>query len=378
MLTQLLEQRSPSISCRTQPLWNDARSATRSLGCGSCIDKATCGGLSVASALYDCLDFCCHTPADCDSVCRNNPGTFANRVREIRGFSLENVPRAIPTISPELPSGVPVIFHGNKRSNSFIGPGTVCLPLYKLVDLKSRQIKYASSQALTEKFGLHPATQVILTGTSTDPALERWWVLGESRIDLIHALKRLNIALVTTPNYSLFTDQPRWDDLHSMKRIALVHQEFLREGMPAALHINARTEWDWERWRDFVAGREEVTHLAFEFATGAGWGERINWYAEQLSRLACAVDRPLHLIVRGGTTILPRLAACFGSLTCLETSTFLKTMRRKAAVLRADGSLRWRHAPTNRSEPLDTLLKENWNTVANVYDAFTPALRKAA
>ena len=378
MLIQSFEQTSQRVPHRTQPLWNDARRATPSLGCDCCIDKPTCGGLSVASALYDCLDFCCGIPADCDSVCRNNPGTFANRVREIQGFSLDNVPRAIPAISPELPSGVPVIFHGNKRSNGFTGPGTVCLPLYRLVDLRSRQVKYASSRALTEKFGIHPGTQVILTGTSTDPALERWWALGESRIDLIRALKRLDIALVSTPNYSLFTDQPRWDDLHSMKRIAVIHQEFLGEGMPAALHINARTERDWERWRDFVAAREEVTHLAFEFATGAGWGERINWYAEQLSRLACAVDRPLHLIVRGGTTILPRLAACFDSLTCLETSTFLKTMRRKAAVLRADGSLRWRHAPTDRSEPLDALLKENWNTVAKVYDAFTPAFREAA
>ncbi len=111
-----------------------------------------------------------------------------------------------------------------------------------------------------------------------------------------------------------------------MKRIALVYQEFLSEGMPAALHVNARTERDWERWRDFIAGREEVTHLAFEFATGAGWGDRLNWHADQLCRLASAVSRPLHLIVRGGTTILPRLAASFDKLTCLETSTTHRSM----------------------------------------------------
>lgn len=53
--------------------------------------------------------------------------------------------------------------------------------------------------------------------------------------------------MVTTPNYSLSIDQPRWDDLHSLKRIAIVHEEFLNEGLPAALHVNARTDKDWER-----------------------------------------------------------------------------------------------------------------------------------
>ncbi len=378
MLIQPSEPKCNPVPYRTQPLWNDAKIFTPSLGCANCLDKATCGGLSVASALYDCLHFCCRNPTDCDSVCRNKPDEFANRVREIRGFDLENVPRAMPAIAPDLPPGVPVIFHSNKRTTGFAGPGTVCLLLCKLIEAKSGRVKYSTPRELTENFGLHLGTQVILTGTSTDPALERWWLFGAGRIEIIRALKKLDIALVTTPNYSLFTDQPRWDDLHSMKRIALVYQEFLSEGMPAALHINARTERDWERWRDFIASREEVTHLAFEFATGAGWGDRLNWHADQLDRLASAVSRPLHLIVRGGTTILPRLAASFDKLTCLETSTFLKTMRRKAASVRPDGAVRWKHAPTERSEQLDALLKENWTTVATIYDTLTPALGKVA
>ncbi len=226
MLIQPSVQRINSVPYQTQPLWNDAKIFTPSLGCVNCIDRATCGGLSVASALYDCLHFCCGNAADSDSVCRNKPDDFADRVREISGFSLENVPRAMPPISPELPSGVPVIFHGNKRSAGFTGPGTVCLPLHRLVEAKNGRVKYSNPRELTDNFGLHPGTQVILTGTCTDPALERWWVFGARRIEIIRALKRLDIALVTTPNYSLFTDQPRWDDLHSMKRIALVFQDF--------------------------------------------------------------------------------------------------------------------------------------------------------
>jgi hypothetical protein len=56
--------------------------------------------------------------------------------------------------------------------------------------------------------------------------------------------------MATTPNYSLFVDRPRWDDLHAMKRIAIVHGEFLEAGMPGALHVNGRTDRDFERWRN--------------------------------------------------------------------------------------------------------------------------------
>jgi hypothetical protein len=166
-----------------------------------------------------------------------------------------------------------------------------------------------------------------------------------------------------------------------MKRIALVHQEFLSAGMPAALHVNARTERDWDRWGEFIASRPEITHVAFEFATGAGWAGRIQWHAEQLTKLRMAVGRPLNLVVRGGITIMPRLFAVFEKVTCLETSIFLKTMRRKAAVLRADGAVRWKHAPTAQDGTLDALLNHNWTVVLESYRRVGLALssrRKAA
>jgi hypothetical protein len=209
---------------------------------------------------------------------------------------------------------------------------------------------------------------VLLTGTAADPPLERWWSLGPQRRAAIRALRGLNVALVTTPNFSMFSDQPRWDDLHSMKRIALVHEEFLSEGLPAALHVNARTERDWDRWRDYIAWRPEVTHIAFEFATGAGWADRIDWHADQLAQLASAIGRPLHLIVRGGGKVLPGLVKAFSGITVLETSAFLKTVKRQRATLTATGTVTWRPSPTNENEPLDALLTENWQVVVASYD----------
>ena len=88
---------------RERRLWHDASRHSLSLGCTTCRDRNLCGGLQVGIALFNCLDFCCGNPANCDAVCRNNPHEFARRVWEVDGFSLNNVPRAPVLAAPKLP-----------------------------------------------------------------------------------------------------------------------------------------------------------------------------------------------------------------------------------------------------------------------------------
>lgn len=348
-------------------LWHDGDRFALSLGCTRCPERKLCGGLHVNGAIFDCLYLCCNNHKTCDSVCRNKPDDFSRRVREIAGFSLENVPRSSVLKVPKLPKIVPLIFHGNNRIVAFKDSSAVCLPLYKVIQRHDGHPRYVAWQDLTKSFAISQDTIVVLTGTATDPAIERWWSLGSQRLDAIRELCDLGISLVTTPNFSLFTDQPRWDDLHSIKRIAIVHEEFLRAGLPAALHINARTDRDWERWQEYIIKRPEVTHIAFEFSTGAGRAGRIDWHIEQLARLAKNAGRPLHLVFRGGTKALPKLTRIFSDITLLETSAFVKTMQRQRATLLPKGTLNWQPSPTNESEKLDCLFCENWQVVRNYY-----------
>jgi hypothetical protein len=148
-----------------------------------------------------------------------------------------------------------------------------------------------------------------------------------------------------------------------MKRIAIVHEEFLSEGLPAALHLNARTDMDWSRWKDYVIARDEITHVAFEFATGAGWKGRIEWQAGQLVNFARAVGRPLHLIVRGGNPMLSQIEAAFAKVTLLDTTVFMKTSYRQKASKDKNGVITWCKSPTKAQENLDDLLAANWSTV---------------
>lgn len=359
MLTQIEQKKASRNPRREKKLWHDARSKAQTLGCTSCPERELCGGLRVAEPIFDCLSLCCNKPEKCDRVCRNHPD-FAAHVREVSTFSLDNIPRAQALPTADLPFSVPMIFHGSRRDTPLLA-AFIALPLAEMFN-RDGSVRFLAPEALRHHFRIAPQTRIVLSGTDHDPPLERWWGMGEARRrDLIRNLVKLNIVVTTTPNYSLFIDSPRWDDLHAMKRIAIVHHEFLSEGLSAALHVNGRTNMDFIRWTDFIGERPEITHLAYEFTTGTGWSGRQEQHSEWLCEMATKLNRPLNLIVRGGIETLSALSSAFAHVTMLDTSSFIKTMMRKSASL--NGRLDWVAAPTPKGAAVDDLLSHNINTI---------------
>jgi hypothetical protein len=309
---------------RVERLWHDPARNTPGLGCARCRERDLCGGLVIKAAFLDCLQFCCGKSQNCDRVCRNNPD-YVDRLREVGTFDLNTVPRGPVLDAPALPPILPIIFHGNGRDVP-IRADAVALPLYRMFNRRTGAPRFADGTAMRSQFGIAPETAVLLTGTDRDPPLERWWGLGETaRRSIIRSLKNAGVVITTTPNYSLFLDRPRWDDLHSMKRIAIVHSEFLSEGLPAALHVNGRTDADFRRCTNYVLMRPEITHLAYEFTTGTGAAGRREKHASWLVELARSVPRPLHLMIRGGAELRRSLNTTFANVTFLDTSVFMKT-----------------------------------------------------
>lgn len=351
----------PVARIAERKLWQDETRNTPSLGCWNCPERGICGGLSITAGLMNCLDLCCGRPADCDKACRNNHD-YALRVREVGTFALDNVPRAAVLPAPSLPLVAPVLFHGNCREEP-VGPAAVALPLYRMFNRRDGTLRYDSHEALCAAFRLAPGTSVVLTGTDQDPPLERWWGMGARRREIARGLRAMGVALTTTPNFSLFVDVPRHVDLHAIKRIALVHWELLDEGLPAALHVNGRSETDFRRWGIYVRARPEITHLAYEFTTGTGRAARRELHADWLAGIAIAADRPLDLIVRGGIDLLPRLTAVFNRVSVLETWSFMKTMKRQRAVPRGNASPGWQSSPSAIGAPLDSLFALNRKAV---------------
>lgn len=351
---------------RERKLWHDGSRNTQSIGCGCCPEIQICGGLRVATPLFDCLNLCCGNPGSCDRVCRNQPD-FAARVREVATFSFDNVPRAAVLPSAVLPDIVPILFHGKRRSG-VLRHDTVALSLYSMFDRRDGTPRFTSHEALCREYRVEPGTRLILTGTATDGPLERWWELGEAtRRRVLRSLRDIGVVMATTPNYSVFSDQPRWNDMHAMKRILITHHEFLDEGVPAALHVNGRTDTDFRRWAEHVAARPEIKHLAYEFTTGTQWVGRRERHARWLGEIAAIAGRSIDLVVRGGAEVLPALRSDFRRVTVLNTAIFMKTMMRRRAVRNGEAPIRWQQAPTEVGAPLDELLADNVAVVAGIH-----------
>ena len=363
-------------SRKRQRKWHNGHQNMPSMGCSICPEYKICGGLRVSKSLFWCLDYCCGNPQSCDVVCRNSP-KFIEYVREIGGFDLASVARTRALDTPSLASVMPLLFHGNSRQSILRVPA-VALPFARMFDRRTGRTRFANRADLCATFKIDPRTAIFLSGTDSDPPIENWWNLGrENRVNVIRALRNLDIVLATSPNYSLFVDQPRWDDLHSMKRIALVHSEILNEGLQAALHVNGRTETDFRRWGEYIQSRPEIQVLAYEFATGTGWIGRREIHVEWLTKLARDVGRPLDLIIRGGIELIPTLEHAFSRVVFIDTAAFMRTMKRRRALVAESGKLMWRAAPTEIGAPLDELLNENVATVTTwIRSQFAVTLRE--
>lgn len=340
-----------------QELWHTGEGSL-GLGCSRCPDFNVCGGLSIGRSYFDCTDLC--QSRDCQFctqvVCRRNPRHFVARVHEVGGFLLD-LPRVAALPSPQLGPYAPLLRDASRRRRP-LETKVVAIPLRQLFSKRTGRLLVDSPEGLAERYCLHPSVQIVLLGVAVDQPLEDYWSKARAA-GLPHGLVALKPALVTTPNFSLFPDVPRWDNLHNMKRIAIVWREMAEAGLPSSLHVNARTDHDWRRWGDFIHHHTEISSVTFEFGTGGRSHVRATWFAERLCELANRVGRPLQLITKGGRPFLRRFAASFHDVVFVDSCPYTKTNGRSLYVRAPGGRYWWQPVRMGEGELLDGLLDCN-------------------
>jgi hypothetical protein len=331
--------------------------ATMSLGCIGCRDLGTCGGLFVQAPIFSCLDFCrCSSIGADHYVCPCNTKDFVKRLREVKGLGLENVPR-VPLLNyPTLPAAVPLLYARYQRVK-YLRSRAVAIPLNLLFSRKTGQIKFSNREELAERFRFDRSAKLLISGVGEDGPIEDYWK-HRRKAALVRQIAKLEPDLITGPNYSLFIDVPRWDNLHNIKRIALCWSELVAEGLPASLHINARTVEDWRAWTKFIYDREEARSLSIEFATPSHVS-RVQWHTQKLITLAANVERDLQIVVRGGSMQLPAINRAFHQTTFLDSWSYMKTIKRRRLFWRPGCKGVWRPSLTPLNSPLDDLLQHN-------------------
>ncbi len=336
---------------------------TTSLGCVECPERLVCGGLQVTANVFDCMSFCqCNGEVRCNFVCRNNTEHFVMSCQEIRGFDFDNIPRSRPLPQPDLPFIASLLYHGSRRENR-LQAKAVAIKMTDIADYKLGCLKYKSKERLAEHFKFDINAKLIITGVDQDRFIEPYWT-GAHQGKIIDDLCALGADLVTVPNFSLFLEAPRWDNLHNMKRILICWNELVSRGVQTSLHLNARTDRDWERLTDFIGQRDEVASVALEFGTGLARKDRGKWHTEKSLALAEKVGRPLHLVLRGGVKYLREFSSGFSSVTLLDSSAFSKTRSRRQLVWGSGKPDKWKAIRMEEYEPLDDLLQFNVDQIA--------------
>lgn len=349
------------------------------LGCGTCLDRATCGGLQITPGGADaltCMSMCrCPDPEKCDVVCPNAARRFVRRINEVKGFDLSVIPIARAAELPSVPD-MAVLVEGNvlgTRPSKALAYAAV--PLSMTIAESGVHTRAKTRKELEQTFGVAPRNGWIATGVEKDSCVERMWRLPSPK-RTYESLRRAGVILATTPNFSTIADVPRHDNLHAMMRIAWAWYEMVEAGLPTALHINGRTDHDFVRWGRFAKRQPALRAVAFEFLTGAEPKEDGRRYVARLQQFVIESGRKdMLLVLRGGTMWIDDLKPYFAQILLIDSGPYFKTVKRQRLVVSPSGTAKYRSHKTTNTAETRALFLHNVTAKMSLYAAMNEPSR---
>ncbi len=332
-------------------------------GCQTCGLLQHCGGMRNERALLTCIDQFCCGDGSCDNVCPDHPN-YASRVKEIGGFGNYRI-GPMQQCNVLLPFYVPLVQHGYCRQSRLRTQAIAVCP-YEVLKLKNGH--YSSTvkdqQSLRQKFGIANDAKLILCGTEKDKPLEKYWSYRR-RDKTVDEIAAINPDLYIAPNFSMFLDVPRPDNLFNIKRQLICISELSAAGVSVVPHISATMPYDWDNWRAFLNEHIDIQHIAFNFQTGYSKPAEGKKALVNLVQLQQNLGRDLSLIMIGGSQFLTDATLHFAGLTVIDSIPFMKSMMRRRLVMNGPDKRHWVKHPTSLGTPIDDLLQMNIESYAN-------------
>lgn len=302
------------------------------VGCRNCAWREPCGGRGGQQNLFGCF-YACHQPGFCVGLaCPCQGDAYLKLVGDIGGLDAR---RWRPLLGPtlELPRYVPIVRHGKKRKHAF-DRATVGISIRDLLP-RRRPETYVpiatSAKALREQFRLLPDARIVVSSVAPDEVIEDFWSYRDVT-NVIARLAKLDLALMTTPNFSFATNVARTHTLYSRKRIVITAEELSAAGIPTALHVNAENDVDWDFWFDVLSAFPAIRHVVKEFQTGNRKHPLGLWALDRMDRMQDRLGRALHPIIVGGAQYVPVLAQRFGAYTVMDSHPFMTAAHRQELV----------------------------------------------
>jgi hypothetical protein len=264
-------------------------------------------------------------------------------------------------LSPDevgLPRYVPLIYHGYRRV-ARAEADVVAVPLFRVLRHLTRTeygCRFKSPSEIRRFFRVKETARMILVGVAFDRQLEWFW--NKHRTAGVGALlEHLDCACVTAPNFSFFTDVPRYHILYNRKRILLSMERLSSAGVAVVPHLNALTDADWEFWLGFLREHDEISVVAKEFQTGNRRKVTGDSSFEKLVELQQRLGRPLHPLLIGAGRYF-NAAARFTSFTIIDSQPFLQSVSRQR-LTEVGGRVDFMPHPLAPATPLDNLFDHN-------------------
>lgn len=328
--------------------------------CADCGFLDECGGLEGDDFHRGCFQRCNVFCAihGCDVVCPSTPLLFGEMFDDVGGICTP--PKGIVPFDPSaLPIYIPQINHGSQRPQHLAEPW-VTVPLYAVASRDRRRrynVRYSSAESLRAGLGLAAHTRIIITSVTPDQYIEDFW--AEHKVKCIpEKLADLGIAAMTVPNFSFMRDVPRTNSLYNLTRIFRAAEAISAAGIPTILHINASTYRDWDRWARVLMDQSDISCVCVEFQTGTSEREIGERYMQGLITLQDRIGRSLHPLAVGGTARLAQLDGAFRSFTAVDSTPFMKTVKRQI-LYAANGFWKWRRRRTPPRHSLSARLARN-------------------
>lgn len=333
----------------------------RAPSCAGCTWLDQCGGLPGDEFDKGCFDRCTTWCAQhgCDMACPTNAMAFADKVSEVEGLDTLPRGRVLPPKFFPLPIFAPQIYHGGRRTTRLVEK-VVCIPLHSIIAedrLKKAHMLFDTADEVRRSFQLSQETQFIITSVCPDHWIESFWEVHRSR-HLLEAVSALQPLAMTVPNFSFMLDVPRTNNLYNFGRMFRLSERMAAAGIPTIFHLNALTQFDWNRWREVLKDQPGSKLVALEFQTGAEHKNFGDEYFANLVSLQDALGRALHPLMLAGAGRLRQLSSSFDSFTVIDANPFIKTMKRQV-LRKMGGKWKWRPEPTPEGASLSTRLEQN-------------------
>ena len=215
------------------------------LSCELCPAAARCGSSSNFCLVGRCKG--------CESNQLSGMEVRASVIRLLGGLDLE-WPRPVRHHQPRfLPDHLPVLVQAYADP---IDVPWVAFHAGRVLGVTGRGLTAKHRRPLHEVYWLAPRTRLALEFYVEDRVLEGLWA---NRHRVIGELKQLGLELVLSPNFSVWRDHSRFEQLVQQRRSFAFYHELIEAGLPAIPDVGwSRFEPDGRLWAEWINSQSDL------------------------------------------------------------------------------------------------------------------------